>query len=315
MNTFIIFFGIGFLVATIVVLMIALATGKKLTVVPIFAAISLALIILGNSFVIVPTGKTGVRTTFGQVDNVVVSKGFHWKKPFVEKVALINNKQQDIAIDTKIWGETKEKTPVFATDVVITYQINENASAWLYSNVTDIRNLLDDKIVASALKNAMVELNVETVTNRSYIEPLSVDKLQMAVNEKYGENVIIIKHVVINNMDFEESYNQAIAEKSIASQNRQKQSIENETAVAKAEADKKVAIAKAQGEAESKRITAEADAQAALTRAEAEAEANRKLNESLSENVLQNKAINKWDGSLPFVNGDSTTPIINIPVG
>lgn len=314
MNTFIIFFGVGFFIATIIVLAAASATGKKLTAVPILAAIGLALVILGNSFTIVPTGYTGVRTVFGQIDNVVASKGFHWKKPFVEKIVLVNNKQQDITIDSKIWGETKEKTPVYATDVVVTCQINENSSAWLYANVSNLKSIIDDKLVASALKSAMVELTVETVTNRSYVEPLLADKLQAAVNEKYSENAIIIKNTVINNMDFEESYNQAIAEKSIASQNRQKQSIENETAIAKAEADKKVAIAKAEAEAESKRIAAEAEAQATLTRAEAEAEANRKLNESLSENVLQNKTINKWDGSLPFVSGDST-PIINIPVG
>lgn len=314
MNTFIIFFGVGFLIATVIVLAAASAAGKKLTAVPILAVIGLALIILGNSFTIIPTGYTGVRTTFGQVNDAIASKGFHWKAPFVEKIALVNNKQQDITIDAKIWGETEEKTPVYATDVVITCQINENASAWLYSNVTNLKNLIDEKLVASALKSAMVELNVETVTNRSYIEPLLVDKLQMAVNEKYGEGVITIKNAVINNMDFEESYNQAIAEKSIASQNRQRQNIENETAIAKAEAEKKVAIAQAEAKAETKRIEAEAEAQATLTKAEAEAEANRKLNESLSENVLQNKTINKWDGSLPFVSGDST-PVINIPVG
>lgn len=157
----------------------------------------------------------------------------------------------------------------------------------------------------------MVELDVETVTNRSYVEPLLADKLQKAVNEKYGENVIIIKNTVINNMDFEESYNLAIANKSIASQNKQRQEIENETAISKAEADKKVAIAVAEAEAETKRIAAEVEAEAILTRANAEAEANRKLAESLTEAIIKNKTIEKWDGGLPKVTGDSD-PIIKI---
>lgn len=215
--------------------------------------IGIAATILGNSFKIIPTGYTGVRTTFGQINATVATKGWNWKIPFIEKIALVNNKQQDFTIDSKIWGETKEKTPVYATGIVITCQINENSSAWLYANVTNLKSIIDDKLVASALKSAMVELTVETVTNRSYVEPLLVDKLQMAVNEKYSENAIIIKNTVINNMDFEESYNQA--------------------------------------DAESKRITAEADAQAALTRAEAEAEANRKLSESLTEAIIKNKTM------------------------
>lgn len=297
----------------LITLGIVLLPNKKTFAATIAILIGIAATILGNSFKIIPTGYTGVRTTFGQINATVATKGWNWKIPFIEKIALVNNKQQDFTIDSKIWGETKEKTPVYATDIVITCQINENSSAWLYANVTNLKSIIDDKLVASALKSAMVELTVETVTNRSYVEPLLVDKLQMAVNEKYSENAIIIKNTVINNMDFEEYYNQAIAEKSIASQNRQKQAIENETAVAKAEADKKVAIAKAEADAESKRITAEADAQAALTRAEAEAEANRKLSESLTEAIIKNKTIEKWDGNLPIVNGDST-PIVSIPM-
>lgn len=307
----------NFIITIIGIVLIAfgvvLLLNKKTFVATIAILIGIAATILGNSFKIIPTGYTGVRTTFGQINATVATKGWNWKIPFIEKIALVNNKQQDFTIDSKIWGETKEKTPVYATDIVITCQINENSSAWLYANVTNLKSIIDDKLVASALKSAMVELTVETVTNRSYVEPLLVDKLQMAVNEKYSENAIIIKNAVINNMDFEESYNQAIAEKSIASQNRQKQAIENETAVAKAEADKKVAIAKAEADAESKRITAEADAQAALTRAEAEAEANRKLSESLTEAIIKNKTIEKWDGNLPIVNGDST-PIVSIPM-
>lgn len=307
----------NFIITIIGIVLIAfgvvLLLNKKTFAATIAILIGIAATILGNSFKIIPTGYTGVRTTFGQINATVATKGWNWKIPFIEKIALVNNKQQDFTIDSKIWGETKEKTPVYATDIVITCQINENSSAWLYANVTNLKSIIDDKLVASALKSAMVELTVETVTNRSYVEPLLVDKLQMAVNEKYSENAIIIKNAVINNMDFEESYNQAIAEKSIASQNRQKQAIENETAVAKAEADKKVAIAKAEADAESKRITAEADAQAALTRAEAEAEANRKLSESLTEAIIKNKTIEKWDGNLPIVNGDST-PIVSIPM-
>ena len=63
------------------------------------------------SFEIVPTGYTGVKTTFGQVSEDVMPTGFNAKIPFVQSIKLVNNKQQDVAIDAKVWGESIEKTP------------------------------------------------------------------------------------------------------------------------------------------------------------------------------------------------------------
>ena len=74
-------------------------------------------------------------------------------------------------------------------------------------------------------------------------------------------------------------------EKSIAQQNADKQKIENEAAIAKAEADKQVAI-----------TNAEAEAQKTSIAADAQAEANRKLAESLSDTLIDYQKIQKWDG-------------------
>ena len=287
MNTFISIVGILLLVAGIVGVVISLSMGKR-TIKKLGIAgvlIGLVLIVLGSSFVIIPTGYTGVRTTFGQVSEESVSKGWNWKIPFVQKIEQVNNKQQDITVNAEVWGETIEKTPVFASDTIVTYQISEEKSPWIYANVTNHSNLIDEKTVASSIKSAMVELSVTNVTNRTNIEPLVKDKLNASLSEKYGEGAVIVKKVVINNMDFEDSYNAAIAEKSIALQNQQKQEIENQTAIAKAEA-----------KAETKRIEAEA-----------EAEANKKISESLTDEILDNKAIDKWDGKMPTVTGDGGT--------
>ena len=93
-------------------------------------------------------------------------------------------------------------------------------------------------------------------------------------------------------MDFEEAYNTAIQQKSIAQQNADKQKIENEAAIAKAEADKQVAITKAEAEAQKTSIAADA-----------QAEANRKIAESLSDSLIEYQKIQKWDGRLPTVSG------------
>lgn len=161
-----------------------------------------------------------------------------------------------------------------------------------YANVSDIKNLLGDELVASAIKSAMSELGPEEVTNRTKVEPLAQQKLAESLNQKYGEGAVFVNKVVINDMDFEEAYNAAIQQKSIAQQNAARQKIENEAAIAKAEADKQVAI-----------TNAEAEAQKTSIAAEAQAEANRKIANSLSDTLIEYQKVQKWDGKLPTVSG------------
>lgn len=263
----------------------------------------LLLLILFNSFTIVPTGYTGIRATFSQINPNPAEPGFNFKIPFVERIHLVNNKQQDITFSSKVWGETIEKTPLYATDITVSYTILPEASSWLYANITNPSKPIDEKIAASAIKSAMVQLSTEEATKRSIIEPLTLTCLQEAINDKFGANHITINAIVINNMDFEESYNAAIAERSIASQRKQTQAIENETNLQKAETEKTIALTKAQADAETKRIIAEAEANATLIQAEAQAEANHKLANSITENILFNQLIERWNGTLPTALG------------
>lgn len=262
----------------------------------IFVCAGVIVNIAAASFTIVPTGYTGVRTTFGQVSEQVVHKGFNAKIPFVQSIKRVNTKQQDVTVSGEIWGETIDKTPVVASDVVVTYQINGEKAAWIYANVSDYdKNLISSSTVSSALKTSMVGFNAQDVTNRAKIEPSVRESLQISLDEKYGEDTVRIIKVVVNQMDFEQSYNDAIAKKSIAQQTQEEQKIANETAIAKAEADKKVAIAKAEASAETVRIAAEA-----------QAEANKTISNSLNDNVLKSKFYDKWNGSLPNVMGNNS---------
>ena len=76
------------------------------------------------------------------------------------------------------------------------------------------------------------------------------EALQDALDTKYEEDVVFINKVTINNLDFEETYNQAIAEKQNAQLAYERQQIENQTAIEKAEAEAQAKIIAAEGEAE-----------------------------------------------------------------
>lgn len=263
---------------------------KRVLMIP---AILLLAIVLATSLTIIPTGYTGVKTSFGQIQEETIPSGkLIFTVPFVESIHKVNNKQQDKSVEAQVWGEASDKTPVYAADITVTYQIMPERSVWIYANVSDTKNLITDSLVASAVKSAMVELGPEEVTNRAKIEPLVQEKLNTSLEQKYGEETVYINKVTINDMDFEDAYNEAIQQRSIAQQKAQQQEIENAAAIAKAEADKRVAITNAEAEAEKAAIIAEA-----------QAEANRKIAESLSEELIEYQKIQKWDGKLPTVTG------------
>lgn len=284
---------LNFLICFLALVMIALTflwtkfgNPSKKSVVTIFL-VAVLLIVFSASFKVIPTGHTGVRTTFGQIDSRVVQSGFNFKIPFVQSISSVNNKQQDKEFKGEIWGEASDKTVVFATNVIVTYQINPEKSAYIYSNVSDYKNnLIPQTLVNSAVKSAMVQLPSDQVTNRNKIESLTKTTLEKAIIEKYGADTIVVLKITIDNMDFEESYNQAIAEKQIARQNAEKQAIENQKAIDLAQANQE----KAAIEAETRKITAQAEADAMLISSEAEAEAYRIKSAEITENLLR-----KWE--------------------
>lgn len=158
---------------------------KKHRVFSLFTVIFVAFLLF-QSVTIVPTGYTGVKTSFGQIQEATIQSGkLNFTIPFVQSIHTVSNKQQDKHIEAQIWGEASDKTPVYAADVIVTYQVLPEKSAWLYANVSDTKNLVGDELVASAIKSAMAELGPNEVTNRTKIEPLAQQKLAESLNQKY----------------------------------------------------------------------------------------------------------------------------------
>ena len=62
---------------------------------PLFAVI-IVLVLAVCSFHIIPTGYTGVKTSFGQIQETTIQSGkLNFCIPFVQSIHKVNNKQQD----------------------------------------------------------------------------------------------------------------------------------------------------------------------------------------------------------------------------
>ena len=288
---------------------------NKMSNKPIIALmiLGIVLITISQAFVIIPTGYTGVKTTFGQVSEDIARPGFNAKIPFVMSIEKVNNKQQDITLAGAgdiLYAEAKGKIPVMAANLTVTYKINPQKSSWIYANVTDYKGgLITSSLVSSAFKAASVTLGVEEVTVRSIIEPLTTTNLQALLDEKYGKETVILTRVVIGNMDFEESYNNAINEKNKAQQEYERAQTQNKQAFEKAENEAAIRILEAESKAnaDTARILIEAEAhktaaviKAETTRINSEAEAVRY---AIISGAITDELLKKWEADARIAHG------------
>lgn len=281
---------------------------------PIYAIIGIALIVLVNSFVIMPTGKVGAVYQFGvlQKDYGVISSGtVYWHTPFIQTVRQISimqeNSNEASDADAKIWGESKDKLPVYCRDVRITYQINANGVMYLLENVVDMGELSTwGKSTQSAFAAATVQFSDADVCKQSLVEPVMLGELQRLTDSKYGKtadgasNVVVVR-VLIGELDYEQAYQDAITARKNAEQAAAQQAILNQQNIDKVTSEGEAKRIAADADANAKRIAADADAYEILKLADAQAQANEKLASSLSDMIIANEWIIKWNGQMPYV--------------
>jgi regulator of protease activity HflC (stomatin/prohibitin superfamily) len=127
----------------------------------------------------------------------------------------------------------------------------------------------------------------ELLTKRSEVKAA----IEALVKEQIGKYAVIVHDIALKDMQYSQEYSQAIERKQVAEQ----QAKQAEYVTQKAEQDAKAAIAKAQGEAES----------------------NKLKQKSLTSELLQYEAIQRWDGKLPTIMGGTGQGgmLFNIPAG
>lgn len=253
---------------------------KKIVIAAV--VVILAAFVVANAFTVVDAGHTGVVVTMGKVNEGVLQEGIHAKIPFIQNVVKIDNRIQKLEVQTEAFSKDLQSVD---TTLAINYRVDTAKSYSIYKNIgANYEDVLVTPAVNEVLKAITATYTAEeTVTNRALIS----DGLVTGLNEKLNSIGLYVTDVNIIDFDFSDAFITAIEEKQVAQQQ-----------LLKAETEKKTAI-----------TNAEAEAEAAKVRAEGEAEANETLAKSLTDRVLENKKIEKWNGELPRVSGDSGTII------
>lgn len=267
----------------------------KITIISVVLGL-IALIVLIGSCTIVDTGTTGVKVWLGSVEDEVLEEGFHFKVPFMCSVVDMDNKVQKVDVDA---NSTSKDLQNIDSTLSINFHLAPESSAAMYKNIG--KNYVDTLLqpaIQEGAKDVMAQYRAEElITLRSKVGA----QIRDAITNKITEYGIVIDKFNITNFKFSKAFDEAIEQKLVAEQNKIKAQTENEQRVAAAEADAAEAKARAEGEAEAQKIKAEGEAAAIEAKAKAEAEANKKLNESITSNVLTYKQIEAWDGKYPSV--------------
>lgn len=274
--------------------------------------LSLVLLVLGASCTRVEYGNVGVKVdllgTDKGVQSQVVGVGRYW--------IGVNEELYTFPTYQVNYTYTEDTTEGSPRNEEFTFQTKEGMACEVDLGVAMHFNV--DKISSMFQKYHKGEQEIRSVVVRNEIRDALVSVTSsLPVEYVYGEGkkqiIDSVKKIVTTNLkasgiEIDNIYLIGIvripktvrdALNSKVEMTQQAQKAENE--VKKAEADAKIAAAQAQGRANS-----------VLIEAKAQADANRLLNASLTDNLIRNNAIDKWNGELPTYSGGGAIPFLNI---
>lgn len=253
----------------------------------IFAIVMiLCFILVPFSFHTVDTGEVAVVKHLGEAKEVY-SAGTHYDLWVTNSYQRYDAKVQNVDIETAAYSSDAQTMNVQMT---LQYQIMGDKVMEIAKQYGSLE-ILQNRIQSIAIEKAKAVLSsykaMNIISDRAAMSPTVESAIKEAIGDEYFVNVTA---VVLTNIDFSDAFELAVEEKMIAEQKQLRAEYENQTKVAQAEAD----------------------AKAKIVAAEAEAKANKLLEKSLTDKILQEMYIDKWNGELPdvFAGDDSTSIMI-----
>lgn len=250
--------------------------------VKIFAGIMalIVFIVIVTSFRIVGPGTRGVKITMGQMNETTLNEGLYWQIPFIQQIRVVDVKTQKAEYQSN--SASKDLQSV-NTVVAVNYNVKVDTVAKMLKEVnTNAVDALLKPATTEAVKAATAQFTAEElITKRTEVKLKIETTLANSPASKYFD----ITEVSIVDFSFSPEFDRAIEEKQTAEQQALKEKWNLETI--KVQAEQKVEMAKA--EAESLR----------LQKAE------------LTPEMVNLRAIEKWNGQLPTYTG-GTIPFVQL---
>jgi regulator of protease activity HflC (stomatin/prohibitin superfamily) len=239
--------------------------------------------ILLTPFVVVNAGERGVLMQFGKVQETVLEEGIHIIIPIVNTVKKISVRVQKQEISAE--ASSKDLQDIF-TDVALNWHVIPEETNITFQEIGDEKDLVDKIInpaVEEVLKAVIARYTAEEiVTKRGEVKSGVDDTLTARLHDYH----IAVDDISLVHVNFSDKFSEAVEAKQIAEQDAKR--------------------------ADFIALKAAKQAEANVNLAKGEAEINRLLHDSLTNEILERQAIEKWDGRLPLIMTKDAPKLLNM---
>lgn len=292
--------------------------------------IFIGLIIFFSCFKKVPAGYVAIVYNMdGGVQKEVLTQGYHVIAPTkkitlysigIEQSYLTSNDEGDSQNDDSFEVPTSDGKGL-TVDLTFTYRYDQERVTDLFTKFKgqsgkEVRNTFIKPNIISWVKEVTAKHPVTEILGDGRAN-LNVE-LSSYIKQKFDQYGIVVENVSLINISADDDTRAAVQRKVTAQQELELAQIEQKTANVQAKKDKEVALIEAEKEkevaainAEKAKIKAEGEANAIEIKAEAKANANQMIADSLTDELIEQKKIEQWNGELPKIQG-STGTILDI---
>jgi regulator of protease activity HflC (stomatin/prohibitin superfamily) len=289
----------------------------------VVALIGGALLLFSSCTARVDAGHVGIRVKLAGsnrgVDDIPVVTGWVFYNPLTEQLVMFPTSVQNIVWtkdphegnphDESITFSSQEGANINA-DIGLSFHIEPTMAPHLYlrfrkNDLQELANGYVRNAVREAFNVVASKMPVQDIygSEKAHV----VSEVTTRLQDQLGKDGFIVDQLTVNGaLRLPESVATAINR----ALEQKQQAIQAQNRVAQVEAEARQAVAAAEGQANAAREKARGDADARLITARAEARANLMLRRSMSPQVMQYRALEKWNGKLPVMNGGGALPML-----
>ena len=243
------------------------------------------ILIMSESVVIVQAGHRGVVLYVGAVENRVLGEGLHFIVPFAEQVIQLEVRTLKFQADASAASNDLQEV---ATVIALNYHIDPNKANIVYQQLgTDYADRIIAPTIQESVKASVAKFNAEElITQRATVKGV----IAQTISKTLSARDIIAETIFITDFQFSQAFANQVESKVVAFQNYLTE--QNNLLAIQVIANQTV-------------VKAEAQARARVANATGEAQAIKLITDQLrqSPEYLQWKAINQWNGQMPYALG------------
>jgi prohibitin 2 len=270
---------------------------NKLKILAAIITFIVIIVILSESVVIVQAGHRGVVLYVGAVENRVLGEGFHFIIPFAEQVIQLEVRTLKFQADASAASNDLQEV---ATVIALNYHIDPSKANVVYQQLgSDYADRIIAPTIQESVKASVAKFNAEQlITQRATVKGV----IAQTISRTLSARDIIPETIFITDFTFSGAFANQVESKVVAFQKYLTE--QNNLLAVQVLANQTV-------------VQAQAQAKARVANATGEAQAIKLITEQLrqSPEYLQWKAINEWNGNLPYSLGGSSGgfPFFQLP--